>query len=205
MACVITDFCAAIAVKSDSPWKTFDEYLAYAKANPGKVSIGNSGYGAIWHLAAVQLEQAAGTTFNHIPFEGAAPAITSLLGGHIDSVCASAAEVRSYVQSGELRLLVVMDDNRFALFPEVPTLKECGVDLSVLCWLAFGVPKNTPDDVFNTLLDAFRKSYNSDTFQNTMLKANGFTPGWLEPAECTAFVNQEYAVYKELIPKILSK
>jgi len=194
---------AAIAVKADSQWKTIEQYIAYAKANPGKISVGNSGYGAIWHLAAVQFEQAIGATLNHIPFEGAAPAITSMLGGHIDSICASAAEVRSYVQSGEFRLLAVMDDKRFALFPEVPTLKDVGVDLSVLCWLAFGVPKNTPDAVFNTLLDAMRTSYNSEAYQ-AMLASNGYTPGWQEPAEITAFAEKEYQLYKNLIPRVLS-
>lgn len=193
---------AAIAVKADSKYKTIQDLVDAAKANPGQITIGNSGTGAVWHLSAVQFEQAAGCELNHIPFEGAAPSITALLGGHIDATCCSAAEVRAQVQSGELRLLVVMSDEPFGLFPEVPTAKSLGIDVSVLCWLAFGVPKATPDDVFNTLLDAVRESYNSDTYQK-MLESNGYVPGWMEAAEIDAYAAQEYEVYRKLIPQVL--
>lgn len=193
---------ASIAVKADSPIKTFDEFVAACKANPGKITVGNSGTGAVWHLAASQFEQAAGVTVNHIPFEGAAPSITALMGGHIDAICASAAEVRSQVQSGDLRLLAVFSDERFELFPEVPTAKEYGIDVNVLCWLAFGVPKDTPDDVFNILLDAMRTSWNGATYQ-AMLASNGYTPGWMEPAEIQAYAMEEYEVYRKLIPQVL--
>lgn len=193
---------AAIAVRANSPIKTIDDFIAAAKANPGKITVGNSGIGAVWHLAAAQFEQIAGISLNHIPFEGAAPSITALMGGHIDAICASAAEVRSQVQSGDLRLLTVFSDERFGLFPEVPTAKERGIDVSVLVWLAFGVPKDTPDDVFNVLLDAMRKSYNSPLYQS-MLTSNGFVPGWMEPAEIQEYAMAEYEMYRKLIPKVL--
>ena len=193
---------AAIVVKSDSKYKTFQDFVNDAKARPNQVTVGNSGTGAVWHLAAVQLEQACGIQLNHIPFEGAAPSITSLMGGHIDAVCASAAEVRSHVQNGDMRILVVMSDERFALFPEVPTAKELGYDVSVLVWLAFGVPKATPDEVFNTLLAAMKKSYNSDTYQK-MLASNGYTPGWMEPSEIQSYARSQYEVYRKLLPTVL--
>lgn len=193
---------AAIIVKSDSELETLDDFIEYAKSKPGQVTVGNSGTGAIWHLAAVQFEKAAGITLNHIPFEGAAPSITALMGGHIDAICASAAEVRSQVQSGDLKILAVLSDERFELFPEVPTAKECGIDVSVLCWLSFGVPKDTPDDVFNVLYEALKKSYESDTYQS-MLASNGYTPGWMEPEEMQAYAEEEYEIYSKLIPEIL--
>ncbi len=193
---------AAIIVKADSPFQTLEDYIAYAKEHPGELTVGNSGIGAVWHLAACQLEQAAGISLNHIPFEGAGPSITALMGGHIDSICASAAEVRSHVQSGNLRILAVMSDERFPVFPEVPTAKECGIDVSVLCWLAFGVPAGTPDDVFNTLHDALKTSYESEAYQ-AMLASNGYTPGWMEPEEMQAYAEAEYELYSELIPRVL--
>jgi len=200
--CRVSYHPAAIAVKADSKYKTIQDFIAAAKANPGKISVGNSGTGAVWHLSAAQFEQAAGVTFNHIPFEGAAPSITALMGGHIDSVCASAAELRSHVQNGDMRLLCVMGDERFPLFPDVPTAKECGYNVSVLCWLGFGVPKDTPDDVFNTLVDAMKKSYNSETYQK-MLAANGYVPGWMDPKDIQAYAMKEYEVYRKLIPHVL--
>lgn len=200
--CRVSYHPAAIAVKADSKYKTFDDFIKAAKANPETVTVGNSGTGAVWHLAATQLENACGVKFNHIPFEGAAPSITALMGGHIDAVCASAAEVRAHVQNGDLRLLVVMGDERFGLFPDVPTAKELGYDVSVLCWLGFGVPKDTPDDVFNILHDAMKKSYESETYQK-MLASNGYVPGWLEPAEMQEYARKEYEVYRKLIPQVL--
>src|SRR5690606_36342581 len=76
---------SAVTVKADAPWQTLQEYLDYAKANPGKLRVGNSGTGAIWHLATEALSTKTGAKFNSIPYEGAAPAITALLGGHIEA------------------------------------------------------------------------------------------------------------------------
>ncbi|MBO5770131.1 MAG: tripartite tricarboxylate transporter substrate binding protein [Spirochaetales bacterium] len=193
---------AAIIVKADSPIKTTEDFIAYAKSNPGKVSVGNSGTGAVWHLAACQFEQAADITLNHIPFEGAAPSITALMGGHIDAICASAAEVRAQIQSGDLRIVCVLSAERFGLFPDVPTAKEAGYDINVLCWLGFGVPAGTPDDVYNTILDAMRTSYQSEAYQN-MLAANGYTPAWLEGEEFQKYAMEEFEIYNELIPRVL--
>lgn len=194
---------ATIAVRADSKYKTFEDFVADMKARPGQVTVGNSGIGAAWHLAASRLEQAVGGKLNHIPFEGAGPSITALMGGHIDATCASAAEVQAQVKSGDLRLLIILSDDRFELFPEVPTSKDYGLDASTLVWIGFGVPKDTPDDVFNILLDAMRKSYNTDFYQNTMLKANGYSPGWMEPAEFTQYAREQYEVYRKLIPTVM--
>lgn len=200
--CRVVTHPASIAVLKNSPYKNFNDFIVAAKTKPGKISVGNSGTGAVWHLAASQLEQVCGATFNHIPFEGAAPAITAVMGGHIDSICASAAEVRSYVQNGDLRLLIVMSDEKFGLFPDVPTAKDLGYDINIQAWLAFGVPKNTPDDIFSILYNAMKKSYKSDTYQK-MLRQNGFVPGWMEPAEIQKFARDEYEVYRKLIPRVL--
>lgn len=193
---------AAIIVKADSPIKTTADFIEYAKANPGQVSVGNSGFGAVWHLAACQFEQAGGFTLNHIPFEGAAPSITALMGGHIDAICASAAEVASQVQSGDLRIVCVLSEERFGLFPDIPTAAEAGIDVNVLCWLGFGVPVGTPDDVYNKILDAMRTSWNSEAYQS-MLATYGYTPAWLEGEAFQEYAMQEYEVYAKLIPEVL--
>lgn len=195
---------AAIAVKADSEFQNLDDYLAYAKANPGELTVGNAGIGSAWHLAAVQLEDAANIKLSHIPYEGAAPSVTSLLGGHIDSVICSPAEVGAQVLGGDLRLLSLYYDERIPKFPNVPTLKEQGIDLSLLVWLTFGVPAGTPQDVCDKLVEAFKFSYDSDTYQS-MLKSYGMEPGWLGQAEATKFVAEEYAKYSKLIPQVMGK
>ncbi|MDQ8000879.1 MAG: tripartite tricarboxylate transporter substrate binding protein, partial [Pseudomonadota bacterium] len=93
---------AAITVKAEAPWNTIEEFLAEAKKKPDSVRVGNSGNGSIWHLAAAALEDKTGTKFNHIPFQGAAPAVLALMGGHIEAVAVSPAEVTTYVQAGKL-------------------------------------------------------------------------------------------------------
>ena len=87
---------AAITVRADSPWTTLSEFLDYARAHPKEVTVGNSGPGAVWHLGALRLEKLAGVEFTHIPHDGAKPAVTQLLGGHIAAVAVSPAEVLQY-------------------------------------------------------------------------------------------------------------
>lgn len=163
---------SAITVKADAPWNTIEEFLDYAKQNPGKVRIGNSGTGAIWHLAATALEQKVGTKFNHIPFEGASPAVTALLGGHIEAVSVSPAEVAAQVEAGKLKMLAVMADKPVDKFKDVPTLKDKGIDLSIGTWRGLAVPKDTPDDVVAVLKDAAKKVTEDKAFTDVLEKMN---------------------------------
>lgn len=161
-----------IAVQADSKWKTLDEFMKEAKANPGKIKVGNSGVGAIWHLAAESLGKAAGVKFNNVPYEGAAPAIAALLGGHIEAVVASPAEFYSQVKAGKLRVLGVMSEKRVDSMPDVKTMKEQGYDVEIGTWRGIAVPKDTPDEVVKILEDGFRKAANTQTFKDFMKKSN---------------------------------
>lgn len=163
---------AALTVRADAPWNTLDEFLKYAKENPGKIKVGNSGIGAIWHLAAASIEEKTGVKFNHIPMDGAAPAVTALLGGHIDAVTVSPAEVATQVQAGKLKVLGVMDEKRSEGLPDVKTFKEQGVDLSIATWRGFAVPKDTPDEVVKILQDGFTKAAEQQAFKDFMKKMN---------------------------------
>ncbi|WNF04748.1 tripartite tricarboxylate transporter substrate binding protein [Brevibacillus borstelensis] len=163
---------AAITVSADAPWNTIEEFVAYAKENPGKVRIGNSGTGAIWHLAATALEQKIDTKFNHIPFDGANPAVTALLGGHIEAVSVSPAEVAAQVEAGKLKMLAVMADERLPKFKDVPTMKEKGIDLSIGTWRGIAVPKDTPDNVVTVLKDAAKKVTEDKAFTDVLEKMN---------------------------------
>lgn len=155
---------AAITVRADAPWNTLEEFNAYLEQNPGKIRVGNAGTGSIWHLAAIAYEQKVGGKFSHIPYDGAAPAVTALLGGHIEAVTVSPAEVASHVSSGALRTLAVMDDDRARGFDDVPTLKESGIDLSIGTWRALVGPKGLPEDVVNKLREASRQASEDPEF-----------------------------------------
>ncbi len=161
---------AAITIKADSEWKTLDDFLKYAKAHPKQITIGNSGPGAVWHLGAVKLEKLTGTKFTHIPHEGASPAVTQLAGGHLSAVAVSPAEVLQFVQSGDLRCLAVMSDERFANLANVPTFKELGLDLVHATWRGLAVPKDTPEPIVNQLEEGFKKAFDAPAFQETAQK-----------------------------------
>ncbi len=157
---------AAVTVQANSPYNTLGEFLNAAKTK--SMRVGNSGVGAIWHLAAAGLGKAANVSFNHIPFEGAAPAITSLLGGHIDAITVSYAEVASQVAAGNLKVLAVLSPERIAATPNIPTAKELGYDAVIGTWRGLGVPKNTPDDVAKKIYEIFNTAAQSPAFVKFM-------------------------------------
>ena len=190
---------AAITVRADAPWNTIEEFIEAAKTK--KLKVGNSGTGAIWHLAAAAFEKETGITLNHVPFEGAAPAVTALLGGHIDAVSVSPAEVITHVESGDFKVLAVMADERVEKLADVPTLKEQGVDLSFGTWRGLAVPKETPDDVVKVLEETFATTIQSEEFKATLEKLNlGYRyengEGFLN------LIKTQDEIFTELIPAI---
>ena len=163
---------AAITVKADAPWNTIEEFLAASKKDPGKMGVGNAGNGSIWHFAATALGEKTGIKFNHIPFQGAGPAVLALMGGHVDAVAVSPAEVAQQLQAGKLKMLTVMADQRLKNFDKVPTLKEKGIDLSIGTWRGIAGPKNMPPEVVKYLKDAAKKTIDEPGFQEVLAKQN---------------------------------
>jgi tripartite-type tricarboxylate transporter receptor subunit TctC len=192
---------AAITVKADAPWNTIEEFIAAAKKANGETKMGNSGNGSIWHLAAAALEDRTGAKFSHIPYPGANPAVLSLLGGHIDAVAVSPAEVAPHVASGKLKMLVVMADQRQKGFEKVPTLKERGIDLSVGTWRGLGAPKNTPKDVIDILKTATQKTMQEPAMREAMDKlALGYA--YADDDAFRAVMARDNDTFKTLIPKL---
>ena len=168
---MVNSACSAITVKADDErFANLEDFITYSKEN--EVQVGNSGIGAIWHLAAAGLANAAETEFKHVGYDGAAGAITDLMGGHIDAVAVSYAEVASYVESGDLKVLAVMAEDRLDSIPDVPTCKEAGYDAVLGTWRGLGVPASTPDDVVEALYTAFSAAAESDAFVEFMNNSN---------------------------------
>ena len=192
---------AAITVRADAPWSTVEEFRAAAKKEPGKVGMGNAGNGSIWHLAASALEEKTGVKFNHVPFQGAGPAVLALLGGHIDAVAVSPAEVTTHVQSGKLKTLAVMADKRVPGFDKVPTLKERNIDLVIGTWRGIAAPKGTPPQVVAYLKDLALKASNEPAFRDTLSKQNlGFV--YADDAAFKAVIARDNTYFKALIEKL---
>ncbi len=192
---------AAITVHTKSPWKTFAEFIEYAKANPGKVQVGNSGTGSIWHISAAAVEQACGVKFIHVPFDGASPGVAALIGQNIDAVAVSPSEVKSGVDAGELRILCILGDARSNVAPEVPTARELGYNITALAWGGFAVTKNTPKEIVAVLEKASKTALDSEEVKK-FFKERGFDWGYLDGKGMTDFAMSQLAFYTDLIPKM---
>jgi len=153
---------AGLTVKADSQFKTLKDLVDYAKANPGVVTVGHSGPAGAWHLAAVAIAHDQGLKFTLVPFDGAAPTRTALVGGHI-TVCSSGMdEVLQFYQTKQVRILAANAPNRHPAFPDVPTMAEAGYPIRsenmIFDWRGLGVTKGTPPEVLKVLRDGFRKA-----------------------------------------------
>lgn len=189
---------AALTVHADSPWQTLDDFIAAAKANPGEITIGNSGPGAVWHIGALKLESLAGAQFTHVPHNGAKPAVTQLLGKHIDAVSVSPAEVLQYLELGTLRCLGVMSEERFASLPDVPTLREQGVDLVHGTWRGLAVPPETPDEIVAELQNGFKQGFDAPEFQDSARTAL-LGLRYRDAAAFKEFLTREYESVSQLL------
>ena len=176
----------SIAVSKNAPWKDFKEFLAYAKANPGKVTMGNSGMGSVTHMVPVALAAKAGIKIIHVPF-GTGLAMAALMGGKIDSSSQHPAEVFNQVKAGEVRILAISNDKRINIWPDVPTMKEAGVDLEFAQWRGIAAPKGTPQAVVDKLSPIVKKAVESKEWVE-FASSLGSTPRYLAPAAFTKFV-----------------
>jgi tripartite-type tricarboxylate transporter receptor subunit TctC len=192
---------AAITVRADAPWNTIEEFLAEAKKRNGDMQLGNGGNGGIWHLAAVDLEDKTGIKFNHVPFAGAAPSITALLGGHIDATAASAAEVSSYVAAGKLKTLAVMSQQRIKGFETVPTLKERKINVVVGNWRGLAVAKSTPPEIVKTLRIATAKIAKEQALLDAMDRLR-MGAVYADGDAFRTLMAKDHAYYKDLIARL---
>ena len=192
---------AAVTVRADAPWDTFEDFVNYAKEHPGEIQVGNSGTGSIWHIAAASIEKECGVQFTHVPFDGAAPAVAALLGGNIQAVTVSPSEVKNNVDSGDFKVLCVLGESRSSVVPDVPTAQELGIDITIQGWGGFAVPKDTPQAVIDILEKASETAINSDSVKKT-LADRGYEHAYLSGSDMDQNASEEMAYYSELIPEL---
>lgn len=192
---------AAVTVRADAPWDTFEDFVNYAKEHPGEIQVGNSGTGSIWHIAAASIEKECGVQFTHVPFDGAAPAVAALLGGNIQAVTVSPSEVKNNVDSGDFKVLCVLGESHSSVVPDVPTAQELGIDITIQGWGGFAVPKDTPQAVIDILEKASETAINSDSVKKT-LADRGYEHAYLSGSDMDQKASEELAYYSELIPEL---
>ncbi len=168
---------AAVTVSVDSKYNTLKELFDDIKSQPASsFTFSGSAIGSAWDLSRLALFDAAGVDpakVLYVPSKGAAPAITELLGNHVDVITCSYPEVAPQVEGGSLKTLAVLSDERNPQFDNIPTAKESGIDCSYGTWRGFAVPLETPDYIVEILTDSLEQVINSQTFIDFM-NANGF-------------------------------
>ncbi|HSR13864.1 MAG TPA: tripartite tricarboxylate transporter substrate binding protein [Thermodesulfobacteriota bacterium] len=189
---------ATILVKVDAPWKDLKEFLAYAKANPGKIRIANSGYGGIFHIAAIAIEKYAQVKLTHVPYKGTAPSVPALLGGHIDAILAGFGDTQHFIKDGKMKAIGVQAPERSKFAPNVQTFKELGMDVDMVSYYSWVAPKNTPRNRINVLFEGFKKALHTKSFEE-FADSQGVTIAIKDPDEFGRFFEKEDVKFKELI------
>lgn len=195
-----TDDPSSVTVRADAPWNTFAEFLAHARANPGKVAISNAGIGTIPHVAAAALGERTGTSFIHVPYQGSAPAIMGLLAGDVQVTTVAYAELRQHVESGKLKTLAIMADKRVPGL-NAPTAKEAGFPLEFSVWRGIGMPKGAPKEVLEAWRQAARKIADDPAFQATIAKQS-LTMAFADTREFAAAIVRQNEAFKALVPTL---
>lgn len=190
-----------LVVRADSPWKTLKDFVEDARRHPGKITYGSSGVYGTLHVAMALLEQAANAPLWHVPFSGAGPAVTALLGGHVDALASGPSAVISHIKAGKLRVLASWGDKRLASLPDVPTLKELGYNAEFYIWSGLFAPAGTPEPVVATLRKAVRNAVNDPEFKAAMEHIE--TPiAYLDAPEFRKFVDRDAKRLAEAVHRI---
>jgi tripartite-type tricarboxylate transporter receptor subunit TctC len=164
----ISGYTFGVVVRSEAPWKTWNEFVAFAKANPDKISYGSPGTNTSLHITMEEIAYKQGIKWVHVPHKGNAPSMVALLGGHIDSVADSTGWA-PHVSAGKVRLLVTWGENRTKRWPDVPTLKELGFGIVSNSPYGLAGPKGMDSRVVKVLHDAFKKGA-EDPIHTSMLE-----------------------------------
>lgn len=199
----LSGYAYVIAVKADSPWRTWRDLVNYARANPGKLTYGNAGENSTTHLVMEQIAAAEKISWTAVPFKGDGDQILSLLGGQIDMGSPSMG-VAPHVEGGKLRLLAIWTKDRATRFPDVPTLQEQGTDMVAEVPYGLVGPAGMDPAVVNTIAEAFRKA-SAEEANKAMLRQLGQVDLYMSPAEFSAWAAKTYASERELIQKLNSK
>lgn len=193
----VSGYTFGVVVKEDAPWRTFQEFTADAKANPGKINYGTPGTGTSLHITMEQIAKQQGIKWTHVPFKGNADAMNALLGGHIHALADSSGWAQ-LVNAGRFRLLVTWGAARTRNWPEVPTLRDIGIDMVSNSPFGIAGPKGVDPTVVKVLHDAFRKGLEDPAYVGAMAKFDQ-EPFYLGSEDYRAFALKQIAEQKQLI------
>lgn len=196
---IMTTVPNVLLVRPDFPANDAKEFLAYARANPGKINYASQGIGTTSHLTAELFAQRAGVTFQHVPYRGTGPALNDLIASHVDFIFMELASAINLHRAGKARILAVATRQRLATLPDIPTLDEAGVrNFESATWNALAAPPRTPQ----AIVDRLNKAVN-EVMAEPAVRAHfetlSLTAASGSPADAAAFIKQETSVWGDVI------
>ena len=187
-----------LVVRDKSRYAKVADVLAAAKAEPGKLSYASSGDGSPQHLAGLMFENRAAVRMLHVPYKGGAPAITDLMAGTVDMVFAPLPEALPHIRAGKLHPVGVLSEQRSAILPDVPTMKESGIERLVLsAWIGLLAPAKTPQPVLDKLAPAAKTALQGDA--RTRLIESGMEPALDDPKPLKQTIVEDIRIHAELV------
>ena len=196
----VTGYAFGIVVPADSPFKTWADFVAYAKANPGKLTYSSTGTFTSPHLTTELIAQKAGIQLQHVPYKGSADLMLATVSGQL-MAAADSTGFAPQVEAGKLRVLNTWGDKRLAKFPDAPTLKELGYDTVQNSPFGIGAPKGTPPEVVQKVHDAFKKAMEEPSYVAALGRYD-MLPNYMSSADYTKFAQDTFGREKALIEKL---
>ena len=187
-----------LVVRGDSPFKSLQDIVKAAKDAPGKLNYASSGNGSAVHLAAELLKSMAKIDITHVPYKGAAPAYTDLLGGQVDMLVGTAGGVNKFVESGKMRAIAVTSKDRSSAYKNVPSIAETYPGYVAEVWYAVFAPAGTPPDIVNRLNASIRKAAEAPDYRDR-LKGEGLSVAVNTPAEMKRFMRAEEERWRKVV------
>jgi tripartite-type tricarboxylate transporter receptor subunit TctC len=188
-------------VSADRPWKSVREFVDDAKKHPSQISFSSSGVYGTLHMAMEMLSHAGGISLKHVPYSGAGPALTAILGGHVDTLASGPAVVIPHIKAGKLRPLAGWGAKRVASLPEVPTFKELGYDIEFYIWAGLFAPRGTPDSVMKRIRESVKQAVSAIEFKSAMEKLQ--TPiAYLDAPEFQKFWDKDAKMLADAIKRV---
>ena len=187
-----------MTVNPEVPAKTVAEFIAYAKANPGKINMASSGNGTSVHLSGEMFKAMTGVEMQHVPYRGSAPAMTDLIAGQVQVIFDNMPSVLQHIKAGKLRALAVTTTARSAELPDVPTVAETVKDYEASAWFGMGAPKNTPKEIIATLNKAINEVL-AEPAMKTRLAELGAVPIVVTPEEFGKVVQDETDKWEKVV------
>jgi tripartite-type tricarboxylate transporter receptor subunit TctC len=185
-----------LAVKKESKINSVKEFIDFAKANPGKITVGISGKFSGHHMASLQFMKMADVKLTLVTFTGAAPQVTALLGGHVEAIWGNSSDLVGY--QGQMKILAIGTEKRMNTLPDVPTFQELGMKFYPRIDRGVAVPKGTPSEITAKLEKAFLETVNMEEYHSKMVKA-GFVPMGLNSQQSAKYITEQSEIFKKLL------